>query len=855
MNVEARLTHRAANEQLAAYAQARNGGYDELIDAAGEVRPHWRKFLAALADLSPEEQAQRADRLNRRVREMGIAHDIFADPTRAGKRWDVDLVPLILASDEWRPLEAALIQRARLLNAIVADIYGEQRLMREGFIPPALIFSDSAYLSPCQGIEPAAGHVQFYAVDIAREVNGNWRVIDNHTETPAGVGYALANRVVHTHFAGDLFQTCNALRLAPFFQRVQADLTQLSGRRDPRIALLTPGPHHEDYFSHAYLARYLGYLLVEAGDMRTAGDRVYLKTLEGLKRIDLIVRCVDGRECDPLELDANRYHGPPGLVHACRKTPELVRNALGAAIVQNRGLSGYLPAISEHLLGEKLLVADAPRLWLGEPEKRRDVLANLDRMVIRPAQEGTGRPGGAQYGRVGATLSDQERRALAEEIELRGAELVAEEHMGFGTTPTFTPEGLRPQPFAVRLFVASTADGYTVMPGGLAMAVAPNLAVSLSAPEARTRDVWVISDGELPPHRSLWQPTIDTARVQRSQRVIQSRVADDLFWLGRYGERTDWIMRVLRSALQRLQEDNAPSDGQGAARTCLKALLLRDEVSGAELAEEGNRAAIERMVRLLISSKNGRRTLDRTLDKLYRVASLTRDRLSLEGWRVLSHFCPGEDWRKALLTGGSEQILDQIEDGLGWLAAFNGLMHENMTRNYGWSFLEMGRRIERAFNLSEAILSLFGAPLEREEETGQLLFLLELADSFITYRSRYRLDPMLPLVLDLLLLDETNPRSLAYQLVGISGHLAALPQSQQGAGLTEERRLILSLLTAVRLADVEAFAADPTRRELRAAMGEQLHLLPQLTTAIERRYFSLTEEQPHRVHTRLEPKP
>lgn len=855
MNVEARVALRPDEDPLAAYASARNGGYDELMDAAGDVHPRWRKFLSALAELSPEEQAQRADRLNRRVREMGIAHDIFADPTQPGKRWDVDLVPLIFASEQWRALETALIQRARLLNAIVADTYGEQRLMREGLIPPALVFSDSAYLSACQDIQPAAGHVQFYAVDLAREANGDWRVIDNHTETPAGVGYALANRVVHTHFAGDLFQKCNALRLAPFFQRLQTELTQLSGRRDPRIALLTPGPHHEDYFSHAYLARYLGYLLVEVGDLRTAGDRVYLKTLEGLKRIDLIVRCVDGRECDPLELDANRYHGPPGLVHACRKAPELVRNALGAAIAQNRGLGSYLPAVCEHLLGEKLQVSDAPRLWLGEIANRRHVLENLDGMVIRPAQEGTGRPGGAQYGRVGEALSEEERTALMEEIELRGAELVAEERMGFGTTPTFTPEGLRPQPFAVRLFVAAGAEGYAVMPGGLAMEVAPDLAVSLSAPEARTRDVWVISDGELPPHRSLWQPTIDTARVQRSQRVIQSRVADDLFWLGRYGERSDWLMRVLRSTLQRLQEDTAPSDGQGAARMCLKALLLRDGVPGAELAGESNRAAIERMVRLLISSGSGRRTLDRTLDKLYRVSSLTRDRLSLEGWRVLSHFHPGEDWRNALLTGGTEEILDQIEDGLGWLAAFNGLMHENMTRNYGWSFLEMGRRIERAFNLSEAILSLFGEPLEREEETGRLLFLLELADSFITYRSRYRLDPMLPLVLDLLLLDESNPRSLAYQLSGISGHLATLPQSKQGASLTEERRVILSLLTAVRLADVEAFAADPTRRELRAAMLEQLRLLPQLTTAVERRYFSLTEEQPHRVHTRLEPKP
>jgi uncharacterized circularly permuted ATP-grasp superfamily protein/uncharacterized alpha-E superfamily protein len=855
MNLEARLALPAQAGPLANYACSRGSDYDELMDAAGEVRPHWAKFLASLAELPAAEQARRAERLNRRVREMGIAHDIFADPTQPGKRWDVDLVPLIFSSSEWRYLEAALVQRARLLNALLADIYGAQKLLREGAVPPALVFSDPAYLSACQNIQPGAGHLQFYAVDLARGPNGAWRVIDNHTETPAGVGYALANRVVHTHIAGDLFQKCNALRLAPFFQLVQASLALLSGRRDPRIALLTPGPHHEDYFSHAYLARYLGYLLVESGDLRTAGDRMFLKTLEGLKRIDLIVRCVDGRESDPLELDSGTYHGPPGLVQACRRTPELVRNALGAAIAQNRGLGGYLGALCRQVLGEDLTIPDAPRWWLGDRASRRHVLENLDRMVIRRAQEGTGRPGQAQYGQVGAALPDAERRVIEDEIELHGNLLVAEERIGFGTTPTFTPEGLVPQPFAVRLFVAATADGFTVMPGGLAMAVAPDRAVALSAPEARTRDVWVIADGEMPPHRSLWQPTIDTARVQRSQRVIQSRVADDLFWLGRYGERSDWIMRVLRSALQRLQEDNAPTGSQGAARACLQALLARDEIHSIPLREEPNQPAIAGMARLLVSARGGKRTLDATLDKLYRVSNLTRDRLSLEAWRVLSHFRPGEDWRRAILTAPPEATLDLVEDGLGWLSAFNGLMHENMTRNFGWAFLDMGRRLERAHNLSEAILSLFGEPLEREEETGRLVFLLELADSFITYRSRYRLDPMLPLVLDLLLLDESNPRSLAYQLASVSSHLAELPQSKQGAGLTEERRLILTMLTSVRLADVEAIAADPTRAELQSAMREQLSQLPELTTAIERRYFNLTEDRPHRVHTRLEPKP
>ncbi|MFA5901266.1 MAG: circularly permuted type 2 ATP-grasp protein, partial [Hyphomicrobium sp.] len=572
MNLEARQPVQSDRKLLAGYVKPQDGTWDELLDAAGNVRPHWRPFIDALSTLPAAEQTERAEGLNRRVREMGIAHDIFADPAAPGKRWEVDFIPLVLASTDWHQLEKAILQRTRLMNAILADVYGEQRLLREGLIPPALVFSDPAFLTPCHGIQPASGYLQFYAIDFAREADGSWRIIDNHTETPAGIGYALANRVVHTHVAGDLFEACNCLRLAPFFQSVQAGLTALTGRRDPRIALLTPGSHHDDYFSHAYLARYLGYLLVEGSDLRTAGDRVFLKTLEGLKRIDLIVRCVEGRQCDPLELDAARYGGPPGLVAACRKNPELTRNALGSAVAQNRGLAAYLPAICRKLYGEELLIADAPRRWLGEASNRQHVLNNLDRMVVRPAQEGTGRPGGAQYGQLGSSLTDAQRRALKEEIELHGETLVAEQRIGFGTTPAFTPRGLVPQPFAVRMFVAATADGYTVMPGGLSMAIVPNLAVALSAPEPRTRDVWVVTDGEVPPHRSLWQPTIETARVQRSQRVIQSRVADDLFWLGRYAERSDWIMRVLRSALQPLRGDNAPSHVQGAALACLEAL-------------------------------------------------------------------------------------------------------------------------------------------------------------------------------------------------------------------------------------------------------------------------------------------
>ncbi len=498
--------------------------------------------------------------------------------------------------------------------------------------------------------------MQFYAADLARGADGQWRIIDNHTETLAGVGYVLANRVVHTHVAGDLFKSCNAVRLAAYFQSMQSALTEHSQRDNARVALLTPGPRHADYFSHAYLARYLGYLLVEGSDLRIKGNQVYLKTLEGLKEIDLIIRCVDGRDADPLELDPTGFDGPAGLVRVTRKQPRIAVNAIGSAVVQNRGLGRYLPTITQRLLGEELTLVDAPRWWLGDPASVSHVHANLDDLVIRQAQEGTGRPGQAAIGQDPRTLSAIERGALIGDIELHGACLVAEEKIGFSTAPVHERNahgrnGLTPKPFAVRLFVTKTSTGYQVMPGGLAMTVDPESAVALTAPDGHTRDVWVLSDAEQGPHVSLWRPTVETARVERSQRVIQSRVADDLFWLGRYSERADWTMRVLRSALRRVEEDNGPATGRRAARKCLDLLLAKNAPAAAAGSARPAEIEIEKLCTLLISNKMGHRTLERTFEGLYRVAHLARDRLSLEAWQALSKFRPGDTWVRSLSIG------------------------------------------------------------------------------------------------------------------------------------------------------------------------------------------------------------
>jgi len=825
--------------------QAGVGVYDELLGADGTIQSHWLPLLASLNALEPQARAERLDRLNTRVRETGIAHDLFVDPNEPAPPWQVEFMPLILPAAEWRFLERAVIQRARLFEMIVADIYGPQRLMADGHIPPSLVFNDPSFLRPCYNLPPRGGYLQFFSMDVAREARGGWRVIDTHAETPAGIGYAVANRTVHTHIAGEMFTANNALRLAPFFEEVQAALTRRINRADPTVALLTPGPRHNDFFGHAYLARYLGFTLVEGGDLRVDGERAYLKTLEGLKPIDLIVRCVTGSASDPLELDPAGFLGPVGLVQAVRRQPDLVVNALGSAVAENRGLGPYLPKLATTLLGEDLHIRDGEKFWLGDAKAREEVFANPSRYVIRPSHERTARPGRAAPGRDPARMSKAARAALKSEMELNGTEFVAEAKTGFGTTPSLGPDGLTPKPYALRLFAAMTPSGPIVMPGGLAMTVDPQAAVSLSAPDGESRDVWIVSDGAVPPFHSLWRPSSEAARIQRSPRELPSRAADNLFWLGRYVERADWTLRVLRQALGGLEE-GSNRHNLGAVRKAIELLLAKDPAAIPGAGRPADALLIEQLARELLTSKARAFGVPNSLEQIHRIASLVRDRLSLEAWRTLNSFQARPGWQPGSARVTLGETIDLLDSGLGALSAFNGLMHENMTRNFGWTFLDMGRRLGRASGVADLILAIFGVAEGEDAEAASLAFVLDVADSSMTYRARYRQPPVLPLVLDLLLVDETNPRSLAFQLAALSRHIEQLPLGGPYSGRIEESRQLLSLLTQVRVAEVSRLAepaAVRSRPALEALLSEQIAKLPELSDAISRRYFALAEKE------------
>ena len=416
--------------------QAAPGGFDEFVDASGALRPHWEPLLGALGDLDPATLFLRMEQLNSRVRETGIAYDLFSDPARATQPWRVDLVPLILGAEEWHGLERALLQRAQLFEAILADLYGSQHLLTSGAIPHQLVISDPSFLRPCHGLKPPGGFIQFFATDIARAPDGRWRVIDTHTETPAGIGYALANRMVHTNVAGDIFSACKAMQLAPFFQQLQTSLARRADRADPTIALLTPGPRHNDYFSHAYLARYLGLLLVEGGDLRVTGDRVSLKTLRR-PDADRLDRALHGWRCGrPARARRIGFCGTCGTAAGRARASRFRNQCLGSALAENRGPRAPICRNSpRQYCGEDLIIPDGPRWWLGDPEIRAHALANIDQVVIRPAHEGTARPGRAIPGIDPARLTSDELDTLLREIEIWGAALVAEERSALARHP------------------------------------------------------------------------------------------------------------------------------------------------------------------------------------------------------------------------------------------------------------------------------------------------------------------------------------------------------------------------------------------------------------------------------------
>jgi uncharacterized circularly permuted ATP-grasp superfamily protein/uncharacterized alpha-E superfamily protein len=779
------------------------------------------------------------------LHDNGVTYNVYGDPQRMTRPWELDAIPWVIAAEEWVGLETALVQRARLLNAVLADVYGPAKLMAQRLLPAELIYAHTGFLRPCHGLQvPHGCYLHTYAADLGRTQDGQWWVLADRTQSPAGAGYALENRIVLSSVLSDLFLTFQVQRLAVFFAALQRLLIAIAPRHrdNPRIVLLTPGPYNETYFEHAYLARYLGYTLVEGADLTVRDQVVFLKTLAGLQPVDVILRRLDDAFCDPLVLQSDSILGVAGLVQAVRAGNVAIANTLGSGWLESAALLPLLPALCRHLLGEELLLPSVPTWWCGEAQALAYVLGHLDDLRLLPAW-----PTGVREVMGAASTSARAQQQLVAHMRARPYAYAAQQPMTLSHLPVWNGTRMQPQPMVLRAYVVATQDGYMVMPGGLTRVVHANRAVASLQGDCGSKDTWVLATGPSEP-MSLLPPADQPIVLRRSGYAFPSRAADNLFWMGRYAERAEGMVRLLRSMMVRLADESKPGGGAAFAMLLRALHATQERVAPLGDVHDGGSTPTSYTQVLLPAMfdaawSNSVRT---SLHNLHHVSALVRDYMTLESWRIVTqlteHFTPfpGDG---PIHTGAA---LDLLNHTIMILSAFSGLGSENMIRGPEWHFLDMGRRIERALHMTFLLQRTL---VDLNEQEGSVLdALLEVGDSVITYRTRYLTRLQCAPVLDLLLTDDTNPRAVIYQLVELARHVERLPRDRGMPSLTPAERLTLRLLTAVRLAQVDLLCqvdSGGRREQLDTLLRQLLTDLPAVSDTITHHYLSHAEPTRH----------
>jgi uncharacterized circularly permuted ATP-grasp superfamily protein/uncharacterized alpha-E superfamily protein len=821
------------------------GTYDEIHAAEGQLLPHWDKLMQNLEQVGGttlEEFRQEAEHL---FRENGVTYNIYEDPRGQASPWSIDPIPLLIANDEWRQIEAGLIQRTELLNLILQDLYGEQRLIREGLLPLELVYSHTGFLRPCVGIRPPGRHhLVLASVNLARGPDGRMWIIDDRTQAPSGAGYALENRTVIKRVMFDLFREYPVQLLARYFQGLRTGLARLAPQNqgDPLIVVLTPGPYNETYFEQAYLAAYLGYPLVQGDDLTVRDNRVWLKSIEGLRMVDVIMRRLDDSFCDPLELRADSRLGVAGLLQAARRGNVAMANPIGSGILENPALFPFLPGIARFFLGEELRLPTVATWWCGQKREREFVLQNLDKLVIKPINRSFG-----QYSIFGATLSETQRNDLKDRITSKPHLFVGQEQVSFSTAPSLVDTQIVPRHAILRTFLVSNGKDYVAMPGGLTRIAPAEGALAVSNRLGGiSKDTWVLTDAP-EQYVSLWkQPRADQL-IPPLGGPLPSRAADNLFWTGRYLERTELAVRLMRTVLRKLREVQKIENP--GSQQCLHALMralthVTDSYPGFVGDEAAERLTQPQAELLELAwDKDRAGSIAASLASFNYAATSVRELWPADTWRVIDE-CR-RDWERDADKCGSS--LSRLQDSLDLLIirlmAFSGLVAESMAREANWRMLDIGRRMERALG---QIALLRGTLVPKHDETvAQQLMeaVLATSESLILFRRRYRSYLHLPTTLELLLMDKEYPRALAYQLRMLQIHVGHLPREQASRHhLQDDERTILEACNTLLLADTTRLV-DPVAgqgvhqplEDLLARIAKQLWHLSEVVTGT---YFS-----------------
>jgi uncharacterized circularly permuted ATP-grasp superfamily protein/uncharacterized alpha-E superfamily protein len=818
--------------------------YDEMRAPDGTVRPHWRHLTRVLSELGQEELGERCNEARRLLRDNGVTYNVYGDGTGGQRPWILDPIPLLISSEEWRGIESGLTQRAEVFNLLLRDIYGPREVIRRGLLPPELIYGHPGFLRPSHPLNAHKSHALiFYTADLARGPDGRMWVLSDRTQAPSGAGYALENRMVMSQVFPSLYRDSHVHRLAVFFQNLRASLAAHAPANadNPRVAILTPGPYNETYFEHAYLANYLGYSLVQGHDLTVRGGRVWLRALRRLEPVDVILRRVDDDYCDPLELRPDSRLGIPGLVEASRRGHVTVANPLGVGLLENPALHAFLPGIAQHFLGRPLDLPSVATWWCGQDRERRHVIANLDKLVIRMTHRHTlARP------IFGAQLSRDQLRDLARRIHTYPHQYVAQERVGFSCAPTLVDGRLAARHAVLRTFLVARDDGYVVMPGGLTR-VAPSGDSFIVSNQAGgiAKDTWVIAS-EPEKQVSLLRTAISPDAVPTLRMSLPPGAADNLFWFARYAERAENGMRLLRTVLAAYHSASEfeESQNQEMLAALLQTLTHATATYPGFVDAPGTGRPADTAAELVSIATAPQRSggIAFNLRAMLQAANGVRNLLSGDTLRLINETSERLAALEQLAQADPEDLQEPLNRLVTDLAALSGLFMENMLRGEAWLFLDIGRRIERGLLLIALLRGALVATRPAAVETTVLKAVLRSCESIVAYRRGYNAPPQVTPALALLLMNETNPRALLFQLACLERHTAVLPRDPDAPQLSAEARSVLEAATAIRFSELSQLAAADPQTGLRTTLDQLLvrvdDLLRNTSDALSRDYFT-----------------
>ena len=814
--------------------------FDEMFDTQCNVRPHWNEIKNGLDNAGIKQLEQKQTEIDWRLEDNGVTYNIYNDPEGNNRRWNLDPIPLVLTSTEWEEISKGLKQRAKLLNLIFKDLYTEQRLIKEGIVPAEIIFAHKSFIPEVFNFENKDYYsMRFYATDISRGPDGKFWVINDRTQSPSGLGYAIENRLTMNSISNDLYPNIEILKMAKFIEGFKDMLKSLSSsnHENPLIALLTPGPLNETYFEHSYISSFLDLTLVQGEDLLVKNNQLWLKNLNGLRKVDTLIRRVDSQYCDPLELKNNSQLGVAGLVNVIRKDNLSMINPIGVGILENIGLNPFMKNIAKFLLNEELILPQIATWWCGQEKELDFVLENIKNLIIKKID----RTDNIEV-YFANDLNEEELNILIEKIQNNPHYYVGQEIIDFSTTPSFTKGKVEPRNTVIRAFSYLHQEKYHVMPGGL-IRVSPSkdsLVVS-NQKGGTSKDLWILGKDDDFSGNSIFK---NRSFIDSRLENISTKRAENLFWLGRYLTRSITTARMIRFNLKSMLNLNRYDDHTNSKQTnkILNNALTHLTMSYPGFLDDKTATLPMKEIISLIRDKNRAGTLSFSITMLSDLNASVKNLLTMEAWRIYEKM--QKEWnsysKKDIST--NKEHINELDKLLIYLMAYKELIDESIFKEQGLILFDIGSKIEVSQLLISKLRSLLTLKLDKLIEYDVLDSMLNSYESYNSYRAYYKSSLALENVLDFLVFNTKYPKALIYIINQLLADLKELPKNINNSHLSSFEEPIFKVFSMITLTNTQKLLESQEDEYVYTQLDEFLSTISDLLTKtsdeLTKTYFS-----------------